>query len=160
MTQNSPFYNAASIDKWTYPGSSLLESVASKTKVSKMRMFLVSEVPASDEDGLIPICCYIPYSGTSIGSTSVSTPGYLSVDKGIGDVSGMSGIIFNASHDGVEGYSGTASGQYVVIRLVYPLTQSELGDYKSGYLGYGSSACKLTVCHPDTGPWQPFTVSN
>ncbi len=42
------------------------------------------------------------------------------------------------------------------LRLVRPLTNTELEDYKTNYLGYGKDPHRLTICHPDTYESEPL----
>lgn len=158
MPQNSPFYDANTIGKWTYPNANILETCRTNMKVSKMRMFLMSEVPAIGDDGVsIPICCYFTFAGDNLGATDINTPGYLSVESTQPEWSGKYGVIFNADSQNVRTFSNSADKQIVVIRLVYSLTQTDVEEYKTGFLGYGASPLTLSPCHPDTYPWPSFT---
>lgn len=159
MPQNSPFYDANTIGKWTYPNANILDTCRAKMKVSKMRMFLESEVPALGNDGVsIPICCYFPYLGSELGLSNIQTAGYYCVENS----ESKSGIIFVTESSEVKSFKKTENNQQVVIRLVYSLTSDELTSdelesYKTGFLGYGASPLTLSPCHPDISPWPSFT---
>ncbi|MDE6697144.1 MAG: hypothetical protein K2K25_09710, partial [Muribaculaceae bacterium] len=159
MPKNSPSYDSETIGKWTYPNSTILEDCRAKMKVSKMRMFLMSETPAFGDDGAsIPICCYFPFLGDDLDAIKSIPQGYLSVESTQSDLSSESGLIFNVGSQSVITTPIKSTSQEVVMRLVYPLTQSELEEYKTNFLGYGDSPLTLSPCHQDTyDKWPTFT---
>lgn len=149
MTKTSPFYEAGNIEKWVFPQKKILELCKDKMKVSKMRMFLVSEVAVKDGGDYIPVCCYWPYSGSAMRDTSKSTRGYYySISETETDSYSMMLIycdvidVKSSTPDNIKNYSGLS-------RLVRPLKEEELTDYKNYYLGY-SIKHNQTFCHPDT----------
>lgn len=144
MFRTSPFYEQDNIDYWKFPKQKILELCMDKMKVSKMRMFLVSDVPANSGAGYIPICCYLPYAASTINNALA--PGYyISTSASGNKAESIMTIFCNVTE--VISMSTTDSG---MSRLVRSLTSAELDDYKINYLGYGSTPCKLTPCHPDT----------
>lgn len=144
MFRTSPFYEQDNIDYWKFPKQKILELCMDKMKVSKMRMFLVSDVPANSGAGYIPICCYLPYAASTINNALA--PGYyISTSASGNKAESIMTIFCNVTE--VISMSTTDSG---MSRLVRSLTSEELDDYKINYLGYGSTPCKLTPCHPDT----------
>lgn len=153
MPQNSPFYDNESINNWDYPKEQYIELCRSKMRVSKMRMFIMSDIPAIDGNEVIPICCYFPYLGSELGLSNIQTAGYYCVENS----ENKSGIIFVVESSEVKSFKKTENNQQVIIRLVYSLTSDELESYKTGFLGYGASPLTLSTCHPDTYPWPSFT---
>lgn len=160
QNRNSPYYESEkeNIEKWGFPNEDVLNLCARRMHVSKMRMYLVSDVYAKSGRNQIPICCYWPYYGDPMGNTGINTYGYYMADDSKYPNSLM--IIycdkfkmntFVPSSD-ISKYTGLS-------RLVRPLTSEELDDYKKNYLGYGSEPHKLTICHPDTygsEGWLPY----
>lgn len=152
--RTSPFYDDSSINDWIFPDRNVLGICGEKMSVSKMRMFLVSDVPAKDAGNDIPVCCYWPcfYQEYPTSSSTWLKRGYFISDNGS----------FSQAHKGlVYVYCGSkeveihfdwtsASDDCGLGRLVRQLTTDELEDYKNDYLGYGSRPLRLTVCHPDT----------
>lgn len=147
----SPFYGESSHEDWIFPSSTLLECMAKKIRVSKTRMFLVSEISVKNEKTLFPVCCYLPFYGI-YNNTDPDTYGYFSASAGT--INSMT--LFILTHNAISIYNPPKSGTpslslYTGLsRLVRPLTDDELDDYKNNYLGYGSTPHKLTICHPDT----------
>lgn len=148
--RTSPFYEESNIDKWIFPSGEVMELCKSKMRVSKMRMFLISDVPALSGKKEIPVCCYWPYIGYKIEDTSSNAFGYFSSEDAV-NLSSMV-IIY---HDKTEmkifvPSSSDINNYYGLSRLVRPILEDELTDYKINYLGYGEQPHKLTPCHPDT----------
>lgn len=148
--KNSPFYESDDNTKWKLPTLSTMELCKAKMKVSKLRMFLVSDIPAKHDDNLIPVCCYWPYynSGVEMGITTDSTFGYYVSN---GDGTPQSIILIYCDKTEVKTFILSSMSNYTGLsRLVRSLNSSDLEDYKNNYLGYGSEPHKLTICHPDT----------
>lgn len=145
----SPFYDSSIYDKWNFPGVDILKLCAAKMRVSKLRMFLVSEVPAKDGKNNIPVCCYWPYYGDAMDrlSSYEYTYGYFASDE-----TGTPASLVFVYCDKTEMKSETIQNDKYsgLSRLVRPLTKDELENYKTNYLGYGSQPHKLIICHPDT----------
>ncbi len=146
-SKSSPFYDVSS--GWILSNDSALDLCCSKMKASKLRMYLVSDVPVKDDNGsLIPVCCYWPYYcfGRSIGDTSTSTYGYF-----YSNAVGKSLMLIYCDKTEIKQYIPSSLNSYSGLsRLVRPLTNDDVEDYKINYLGYGSAPCNLTPCHPDT----------
>ncbi|MBD5275965.1 MAG: hypothetical protein HDS37_07745 [Bacteroides sp.] len=150
---SSPFYQSGdgdfSFKKWVFPTEKLIELCSSRIKVSKMRVYLVSEVPVKDGYTDIPVCCYLPYFCWTLGDVSNATYGYYTASDGVNP-----DLIMIIYFEGTQGKSAKIStsitSQPGLSRLVRPLTETELEYYKSEYLGYGSRPYRLTICHPDT----------
>lgn len=148
----SPFYEIGegnyNYSNWIFPNSDVLELMRSKLKVAKMRMYITSEVNAKAGKNYIPVCCYLPYHCFSIGDSSDDTFGYYISDDGINPNKIVIVYFDNAE---AKTFPPQATNSYRGLsRLVRPLTDKELEDYKTNYLGYGSQPHKLTLCHPDT----------
>lgn len=154
MNKNSPFYDNESVKSWEFPQEQYLELVRTKMRLSKMRMFLVSDVPAIDGVETLPICCYFPYMGSDLGKSDKETAGYYGTGN---PVKNYSSTIFLAESTKVNSVIKTETNQKIVARLVRPLTSDELESYKTEYLGYGDKALTLSPCHADTYPWVTFT---
>lgn len=144
--KNSLFYDSS--DGWILPDKTLLEFSKSKMKVSKMRMFLVSDVPVIDEkENSIPVCCYLPYMNTNntVGDTSNSTFGYFYAENGE-----LSLMLIYCNITNIGQYIPSSLKDYRGFsRIVRSLSDEELRNYKNNFLGYGSPH-KQTLCHPDT----------
>lgn len=153
MMRSSPFFEEENYDEWIFPDKSVLELCSSKIRVSKMRMYLISDVLVKQKRNYIPVCCYLPYVGDEIESNNASAISacgyYASTDGKTPDsmvlmyynyTGGLNKSIFPSNTSSYTGFS----------RLVRPLTEDELEEYKQNYLGYGSQPHKLTICHPDT----------
>ncbi len=155
----SPFYDESIFEKWHFPSEDVLHLCASKMRVSKMRMFLVSDYPVKDGKNNIPVCCYWPFYGSpaeKINFTDNTTLGYFASDE----TGTLTKIIYvyntNFSIDTSETNNKSALS---LSRLVRQLSDEELSDYKQNYLGYGSQPFKLILCHPDTygsNGWIPY----
>ncbi|MDE6548484.1 MAG: hypothetical protein K2L22_05765, partial [Muribaculaceae bacterium] len=143
--RTSPFYEESDVEKWIFPTQDFLEFCASRIRVSKMRLYLVSEVPVKSGKNKIPICCYWPFN---IDFDTYITCGYYFSDNSSEPVSML---IIN--YDKAEIHTSvpsTLNDSMGLSRLVRLLTTEELNSYKQNYLGYGKQPHKLTICHPDT----------
>lgn len=155
MFRTSPFYEQNNIDYWKFPKQQILDLCKTKMKVSKMRMFLLSDIQANTENGNIPVCCYLPYATSTINNAFAT--GYFISTSASGDkAESIMTIYCNITE--VVSIQSTNSG---MSRLVRSLTSEELDDYKVNYLGYGSTPCKLSPCHPDSYEstslgWSPY----
>lgn len=148
QVRNSPFYESSNIDNWEFPRKELLELCASKMHVSKMRMYLVSEVPFKSGRTKIPICCYWPFQGYFANDTSNDTRGYY-IANDSGSLSSMMLIYYDDVE--IKTFTPSSLSSYTGLsRLVRPLTQRELDEYKNANLGYGSTSTVPNLCHPDT----------
>ncbi len=159
QTGTSPFYDDTIFEKWQFPTDQVLRLCASKMRVSKMRMFLLSEVPVKDGKNKIPICCYWPFQGANNASMNLSdnsTYGYFTADES-GELKKIVCLYCDDTKIGIiESNEAKAAG---MSRLVRQLTDDEFNNYKQNYLGYGSQPHKLTLCHPDTYTsegWIPY----
>lgn len=143
--RTSPFYEESDIAKWTFPTKELLQLCASKIRVSKMRLYLVSEVPVKSGKNKIPICCYWPFYDDFMNDT---TFGYY-FSESSGNPDSMLIICYDKAEiqTSVPSLLNKSTG---LSRLVRPMTPEELNSYKLNYLGYGTQPHKLTICHPDT----------
>lgn len=145
---NSRFYKEENYQDWIFPNNIQLDHIRSKIRVSKMRMYLVSDISIKDKKQYIPICCYLPYHCYNIDDDSNITNGYFSSTDGI--TPDLITILSFGLTNG-EIIKQTKGSTYMgLCRLVRPLTEEELEDYKKNYLGYGSQPHRLTICHPDT----------
>lgn len=144
VERTSPFYESDNYLNWTCPGKEMWDLCRTKIKVSKMRMFLVSEIPALIGNDEIPICCYVHYNCEDSEFKNSAFP-YLAMEDGN---NGNTAVGFYVSHDEVKERPFTSGN--VVVRLVRTITQEELENYKENYLGYGSRESNLSPCHEDT----------
>ena len=150
----SPFYNEEELSKWIYPSASMFEFVCRNIRMSKTRMYLISSVEVPDDMGHIPVCCYLPYSYHKFGDLTDYTCGYFTSENGV-NIEGLYIAYFD--HNSIIAYkvsskvsSNALRTYYGFSRLVRPLTEEELNEYKAEYLGYGEKPHRLTLCHPDT----------
>ena len=147
------FYDENNIYSWGFPTHNEIELCCKKMRISKMRLFLVSEFPAQNDEGDVPVCCYWPYIYVNNVPTATSYVRYgyfISEDELSRDT--PNAIIFTF-YDGekVMPYNWTENFDDIGLsRLVRPLTEEELKEYKNNYLGYGSQPHRLKLCHPDT----------
>lgn len=161
MSVISPFYQSPeetlNSKKWNFPSESDFGLWAKKLRVSKMRMFFVSDVSVRDGDKDIPVCCYLPYHSLDMNGMAATTAGYFMTNDGL-DASNIVVVYFEKSEGKYYKTSKYASrnGQLGFTRLVRTLTQEELDDYKTNYLGYGSQPHRLQLCHPDTYTSEPL----
>lgn len=148
IVKTSPFYEESNISAWILPNRNILQLWQKCLKVSKLRMYFVSDYPAKNGKNYIPICSYLPYECSSIGNDSSETYGYFFSLDGVNPESIN---IFYISVDGkVSKFSKDYGNSYYGLsRLVRPLTLPELDNYTKNYLGY-ESKLKLSLCHPDT----------
>ena len=146
------FYKSENIETWVYPNSDVMHLCGKKMKISKMRMFLVSDMPAFDGNDDIPICCYWPFIGSGLNDNSYPRNGYFFIKDGGVTLYSYGSIMFLFIEvNKVNTYElAVKNDDYGLSRLVRPLTNEELEMYKNNYLGYGSEPHKLTICHPDT----------
>lgn len=158
MKRSSPFYELSNYNEWTYPNKNLLEVCRSKMSVSKLRMFLVSEIPAIKDGAKIPICCYFPYNSTNMMSTDINTHGYFAVETSLNDTKNLASVIMYALYTNTMSEVSNLNNQRFVVRFVRPLQEADLNNYKQNYLGYGSNETHLQLCHSDTYPLPDFTV--
>lgn len=165
----SPFYTSEKIMDWTCPpAEEISRTWPRKLCVSKMRFFFVSDVPAADGT---PVCCYLPFhiynsanatpsyfpiKSETLPGNKVYTTGYMS-DKMLSAVSnGNADNWFfycqtadRLPADGV--HAATAHADAVsMVRLIRPLTEKELEDYKRDYLGYYGGKLRLKPCRKDS----------
>ena len=117
-------------------------------------MYLISSVEVPDDMGHIPVCCYLPYSYHKFGDLTDYTCGYFTSENGV-NIEGLYIAYFD--HNSIIAYkvsskvsSNALRTYYGFSRLVRPLTEEELNEYKAEYLGYGEKPHRLTLCHPDT----------
>ncbi|MDE6017436.1 MAG: hypothetical protein K2G85_01325 [Muribaculaceae bacterium] len=140
--RTSPFYEKEDAAKWSFPDNTLMECIISRMKVSKLRIYLVSEIPVKNGKEFIPICCYWPYRNNSL---DFLTYGYYTSKNGNTQESSIVVYI-----DGSMVKTTNRNSYNSIVRMVRELSEDELTDYKTNYLGYGSQPHKLTICHPDT----------
>ena len=156
--RTSPFYEADNIEQWIYPTQNILQICAKNIRVSKLRMYLVSEIPAKLGRHTIPVSCYWPFHGTIIGDTNIDTYGYYSSENLVAPESLM---LIYCDRTEIKTYipsSGTQKNYTCLSRLVRQISHDELEEYKQNYLGYGADL-KLSICHPDTygsEDWLPY----
>ncbi|MDE7346547.1 MAG: hypothetical protein K2N48_07390, partial [Muribaculaceae bacterium] len=152
MNSFSPFYEVDeseySYQNWSLPSASVVELWRAKLRVSKMRMYLVSDVKAMNNYKEFPICCYLPYRCDDIGTIATSSFGYFSSENY--KVPDALYLIFYNDKEGLTHKISSGNNYLGLFRLVRPLTDTELENYKNNYLGYGSEPHRLTICHPDT----------
>lgn len=152
-TRTSPFYEKENSDKWKFPDESLMRVCSQIMRVSKLRMFLVSDIPVKSGRDYISVCCYWPYDGYPMDKFSVVdlTYGYYVDNSGTGNTDSMVYIYCDKTQMMLNTPSSEIGNKFPgLLRLVRPLTDEELENYKNTYLGYGSQSHKLTICHPDT----------
>lgn len=145
------FYNNDNYNKWIFPDSGLIEACCAKMRMSKMRMYLLSEISARENDTDIPVCCYWPYIGDGPDVNAWPRYGYFTAQEGSSGE--RAGSILFIHYDGTEvkAYKWSVLNDDVGLsRLVRPLSDDELDDYKTSCLGYGSGPHRLSICHPDT----------
>ncbi|MDE6741060.1 MAG: hypothetical protein K2J58_01880, partial [Muribaculaceae bacterium] len=151
---NSPFYDDDSIINWIFPIINVLGICGERMCVSKMRMFLVSDVPVKDAVNEFPVCCYWPCSYQQYPTLSSTwlKQGYFISDIGTLSPSHKGLVYIYCGSKEVEVHSDwtNSNDDRCLGRLVRQLTAEELEDYKTNYLGYGSQPHRLTICHPDT----------
>lgn len=155
----SPFYDASNFEKWNYPSTELLQVCASKMRVSKLRMFLVSDIPVKNGRNKIPVCCYWPFYGQTKAQSDMAAGdcwGYFSSESK-GSLDNV--VHFFCNKTEILTITSEESGAYGLSRLVRQVSDEELSVYKQNYLGYGSQPFKLILCHPDTytsDGWIPY----
>lgn len=149
--RTSPFYENENISDWRLPDEIVIKLFQDKIKVSKMRMYLVSEIPAKDGKSLIPICCYLPYQCFEMGTVDGDSPGYFwsNSDEKNNNADFANVFYFTQKEVVSVKFSSSSSNFQMITRLVRPLNNDEIEEYKQYFLGYGSSL-KLFNCHPDT----------
>ncbi|MDE6637758.1 MAG: hypothetical protein K2K32_05935 [Muribaculaceae bacterium] len=146
--RTSPFYEDDNIDSWRLPEESVLNLCVTNMRVSKLRMYLMSEVSAKSNKSLIPICCYWPYRGAPMGNTTDFTYGYYFADS---EGNPMSVKLIYCDKTEVKTFLPSSQKEYNGFsRIMRPLSELELDNFKKNYLGYGNQPHKLTICHPDT----------
>lgn len=143
--KTSPFYESIDKAKWVIPSKDILELCKSKMRVSKMRMFLMSDVPAKKDNKRVPICCYWPFRGVLGSEIDDFWFGYYSTDS-----STPIAIIYCENTAVLTHTPTPQTGYRGLTRLVRKLTADDLKNYKNNYLGYGSGTCLLNYCHDDT----------
>lgn len=154
LNKVSPFYEEADGDccytKWIFPTETLFDVVRSNLKVSKMRMYLVSDVAARSGGIDIPVCCYLPYY-FAWANVILDQYNYGYYTSANGTDPDKIIIIYFENKEGVTYSVPTNNNQFFGLsRLVRPLTEEELNEYKVEYLGYGDKPHRMTLCHPDT----------
>ena len=145
------FYDNDNYNKWIFPDAGLMEACCAKMRMSKMRMYLLSEISARGNDTDIPVCCYWPYIGDGPDINAWPRYGYFTAQDGSSGE--RAGSILFIHYDGTEvkSYKWSVLNDDVGLsRLVRPLTDDELEEYKTGWLGYGSGRHRMSICHPDT----------
>lgn len=147
----SQYYNQENIDGWVYPDGQVMELCRSEMSISKMRLYIVSDVNALSDGMQIPVCCYWPYMEDSADIDSYPRYGYYIAGEGnVLDVP-ASILFLDCVGNEVKLYSWQVKlDDYGFSRLVRPLTEEELNEYKAEYLGYGEKPHRLTLCHPDS----------
>lgn len=158
-SKTSPFYESENSNLWELPNSDVLELCRKKMMVSKQRMYLVSDIPVRLGNKEIPVCCNFPFYSPmrSMGETSSNTYGYY-----VSESSKISIRLVYCDKIETKQFAPTSlTSFYGMTRLVRSLTSEELDDYKVNYLGYGSTPCKLSPCHPDSYEstslgWSPY----
>lgn len=155
----SPFYTSSKIESWGHMRSLLFKEIAGRMKVSKMRMFLISEVPAKDNEISIPICCYFPYDNKDSSSMTydISNPrGFYTSTTFIKLNGGEPGQcrIIRCNNIEVEVIEVTSTSLFEgCVRPVIEITQEDLNNYKDNCLGYKTGTKpRLSPCVPDTRP--------
>ncbi len=148
--RRSPFYENANINTWVYPSASVIDLLTAKIRVSKMRMYLVSDIPAIVGGDRIPVCCYLPYFFTEDNLSSSYTYFYASCKGAASDTPDEYVLIYPTATE-VKAHRPSPSYLSGMSRLIRRLTEDEAREYKENYLGYGSP-CLLKECHPDTYP--------
>lgn len=157
----SPFYTATEINSWKHITTKFLRDIAGMMKVSKMRMFLVSEVPAKDGNSEIPVCCYFPYFNKDSSSmTDKKTSKNSGVFFATIEYSFLSSTtpglcrVIRCNNTGVEFIEpSSTTGLEGCVRPIRELTQTELDNYRDNYLGYKAGIkLKFSPCIPDTRP--------
>lgn len=149
VNKTSPFFESDNFEAWILPNEFDMETMRSKVKVSKMRMYFVSDVPVKSGKKDIPVCCYLPYLCLSIGDLSNMTNGYYFSEDGSIPTS-IKIFYFDRQYAKCEDPEKVVNYSPGYVRLVRRLTSEELISYKNNYLGYGSQPHKLILCHPDT----------
>lgn len=150
-TRRSPFYEDANIKEWIYPSESIIETMKTKIKAAKMRMYMISEIPAMINGEKIPVCCYLPYSFTPSNLDNTATHLYAAC-KDIPSPTPDGYVLIYPTPAAILTYKPTTYKFYGISRLVRPLADEELNAYKANYLGYGAP-CRLRICHYDTYPY-------
>lgn len=156
----SPFYTSEEIGSWGYIRSLYLKETGQKMKVSKMRMFLVSEVPAKVGDSEIPICCYFTYynklsnsmAGENSNSVAYLVAGTAFIKLHQKDSRPGRIRVIRCNNTTIENFepkSNDYAGYEVSVRPAKQLTQTELDNYRNNYLGYDGGTLKLSPCKPD-----------
>lgn len=152
----SPFYNSTSILEWNTPSYNQMDWIISNISVSKMRMFIVSDVQLAND---VPVCCYLPYymKNTSLVPTNTNASSMYEYVLSQQESTGFHSIRLVIDTDRI-GYTlitnlSSSSGNGI-IRSVRTLSSDELEMYKTNYLGYGSEPSPLRPCTPDTYPWK------
>ncbi len=159
QSRTSPFYESQNLDRWVFPNLDLMKTISQRICVSKLRMFLVSDFPVKSGRDFIPVCCYWPYSGDPMENFKISdvNVGYYA-DSGSGETDAMVYIYCDKYQMSINipPVSSIKPAYEGFLRLVRPLTNTELEDYKTNYLGYGKDPHRLTICHPDTYESEPL----
>lgn len=149
----TPFFEQDCDSKWRIPDNNFMLSLMNRIKVSKMRMFLVSDVPAKKGKKYYSICCYLPYMSYSMTDldTQFIHPYFVSDDGKTPNAAYQ--FYFNEDKSNVERclvYKKYTSGVNCLTRLVRQLSQDEFKNYEENYLGYSSKSCNFPLCYPDT----------
>lgn len=173
----SPFYSEETIGEWKTPSYDQILEITSKIKSSKMRMYILSDVPTADH---IPIVCYlhyylIPTNNKYLFSDDAPSDNnvyeYLLSDESPGpsmfnptDVKKYYGcrIMINTNSDNknselsCELVKNTITKSWLV-RLIRELSEADRTMYENEYLGYAGKESPLKPCIPDTHPYyQPY----
>lgn len=155
----SNFYDKNNLALWVFPNIGVIKLCCEKMKMTKMRMYLISDVYARQGDEYIPICCYWPYIGENKKENDWYKKGYTIADYSTSEITPEKNVYVYYDGEQVKCYEWKNDDfDSSLSRLVRPLTAEELEDYQWRYLGYGSHL-RLSICHPDTygSPgWLPY----
>lgn len=157
--QKSNLYDQNNYQSWIFPNKGVVELCCLKMRMSKMRMYLKSDISARKEGKDIPICCYWPYVGINKKETDWYKYGYfIATDNKQTTASDLLYIYYEGGKAICYDWQPD-SEDFGLSRLVRLLTEDELEDYKNNELGYDSMPLKRTLCHPDTygsEVWLPY----
>lgn len=152
----SPFYSQEGIENWILPSISQFSQFEPIIKVSKMRMYILSDIPT--KSGL-DVCCYLSFTmftGTSGNPTSTNICEYLLSDINNNKLSSCRLRIDSQPTVYVNINPNSTTKNYT-LRLIRELSEADLEMYKKEYLGYDGKESPLKPCIPDTHPYyQPY----
>lgn len=149
---SSPFYDSENIKKWGYVNNTIFDAIKSKMCVSKLRMFIVSDINALSDNNIIPISCYFPFFINNNDDSMTLN------DQNIGlfflgsltnsNSYTFSKIAFGCVKDTIVVEDISSTSNYGYARPARILTDDEYNNYLNNYLGY-DKPLKLTPCKPD-----------